>query len=142
MSTLATLGGRRRQHGIALLEAMIAVVILAIGLIGTVGLQARAYAALSDAGLRAEATMAADKLIGTITADSANVANYALAANAAPNATVQPWVNDTLARIPGAIISVTITPQVRRSQVDIAILWTHKSGGPQNRHLLTAYIES
>jgi type IV pilus assembly protein PilV len=31
----------RRQNGIALLEAMLAIVILGIGLLGTVGLQAR-----------------------------------------------------------------------------------------------------
>ncbi len=142
MSTLRIPHAGRRQQGIALLEAMIAVVILAIGLIGTVGLQARAYAALNDAGMRAEATMAADKLIGTMSADSANVANYALVENATPNTTLKPWVDDTLARIPSAKISVTVTPQVRRSQIDIVIRWTHKTSGPENRHLVTAYIES
>jgi type IV pilus assembly protein PilV len=39
---------------------MLAIVILGIGLLGTVGLQARAYSALSDAGARAEATLAAE----------------------------------------------------------------------------------
>jgi type IV pilus assembly protein PilV len=136
---------RRPQQGVALLEAMIAVVILAIGLIGTVGLQARAYAALNDAGLRAEATMAADKLIGTITADAINVGNYALADGATPNSTMQPWVTETLSHIPGARIAVVVTPSnvlLRRAQVDISIRWRHKANQPENRHLITAYIES
>ena len=41
----------RRQQGVALLEVLVSVVILAIGLLGAVGLQARSYSALSDAGL-------------------------------------------------------------------------------------------
>ncbi|MFA9218277.1 MAG: prepilin-type N-terminal cleavage/methylation domain-containing protein [Sphingomonadaceae bacterium] len=134
----------RRQRGVALLEAMIAVVILGIGLIGTVGLQARAYSALNDAGLRAEATMAADTLIGTMSADSANISNYALADGATPNATLKPWVSETQAHIPNAKITVVVTPApaLRRTLVSIAIRWTHRGGGPENRHLITAYIES
>jgi type IV pilus assembly protein PilV len=133
---------RRRQHGLALLEAMIAVVILAIGLIGTIGLQARAYAALNDAGMRAEATMAADKLLGTISADAGNIGNYGLVDGATPNTTMQPWAAETRVRIPNAKIAVTVVPQVRRTQVTINIRWSHKSGGPENRHVIVAYIEA
>lgn len=144
MNTLARTfaRARRRQQGVAMLEAMIAIVILAIGLIGTVGMQARAVAALNDAGMRAEATMAADKLVGTMNADSANVANYALALGAAPNATLAPWVAETRSYIPNAKLSVVLTPQVRRTQVDITIKWTRKAGDPENQHLVTAYIGS
>ena len=133
---------RRRQRGIALLEVMIATVILGIGLLGTIGMQARAYAALADAGQRAEAALACEKLLGTMSADAANVASYALAANATPNSTVGPWVTETLAAIPGATISVTVQPAVRRNQVDIDIRWTRKSGDKQSRQHLTAYIGS
>jgi type IV pilus assembly protein PilV len=132
----------RLQRGIALLEAMIAIVILGIGLLGTIGLQARAYSALSDAGLRAEATLAADKLLGTISADSGNVASYALAAGGTPSTAMQPWVTETKAAIPGAIITVVVTPAVRSNQVDITIRWTRKAGTAENRHLVTAYFGS
>ncbi len=130
----------RRQSGIALLEAMLAVVILGIGLLGTIGLQARAYAALNDAGLRAEATMAADKLLAIISTDSANVANYALSETGTPNPVMQPWVTETRSYIPNATISVAVTPQARRSQVDVTIRWSHKAGGVENRHVVTSYI--
>ncbi|MBV8123113.1 MAG: prepilin-type N-terminal cleavage/methylation domain-containing protein [Paucibacter sp.] len=137
-----TLAHQRRQRGVAMLEAMIAVVILAIGLIGTVGMQARAYAALNDAGLRAEATMAAEKLLGTMNADAANLANYALSETGAPSATIQPWVSETRTHIPGAKLSVVLTPQVRRTQVDVSIKWTRRAGDAENRHLVTSYIGS
>ena len=38
-----TVRSRHRQQGIALLEALVAVVILALGLLGTIGLQARSW---------------------------------------------------------------------------------------------------
>lgn len=133
---------RRRQRGIALLEVMIAIVILAIGLLGTIGMQARAYSALSDAGQRAEAALACEKLLGTMTADAANVADYALAAGAQPSAAIGPWLAETRAAIPGATISVTVTPQTRRNQVDIDIRWTRKAGAAESRQRVTAYIGS
>lgn len=132
----------RVQRGIALLEVMIALVILGIGLLGAIGMQARAYSVLSDAGLRAEATLACEKLVGTISTDAANVANYALAEGATPNSTIGPWARETGAAIPGAVISVVVTPQTRRSQVDISIRWTRKAGSAQLRQQLTAYIGS
>ena len=131
-----------KQRGIALLEVMIALVILGIGLLGAIGMQARAYSALLDAGLRAEATLACDKLIGAMSTDPANVANYALAEGATPNNTIGPWVRETTAAIPGAIISVVITPQTHRNQVDISIRWTRKAGAAEIRQQLTAYIGS
>jgi type IV pilus assembly protein PilV len=133
---------RTAQRGIALLEVMIALVILGIGLLGTIGMQARAYSALSDAGLRAEATLACEKLVGTISTDPANVANYALVEGATPNSTIGPWARETAAAIPGAIISVVVTPQTHRSQVDISIRWTRKAGAAEIRQQLTAYIGS
>jgi type IV pilus assembly protein PilV len=130
----------RRQRGIALLEAMIAIVILGIGLIGTVGLQARAYSALSDAGMRTEATMAAEKLLGTMSADLANITSYSLAANDTPNQFVGAWVRETQRFIPGAVTSVTVTPLVGRVKVDITITWRRKAKDDESSHVVTAYI--
>jgi len=130
----------RRQGGIALLEAMLAIVILGIGLLGTIGLQARAYSALSDASLRAEATLASEKLLGVMNADSNNVLSYGVIEGGAVTAAAQPWVDETQAAIPGAIIAVTVTPQQLRVQVDISIKWKRKAGGVTNQHLVTSYI--
>jgi type IV pilus assembly protein PilV len=133
---------QRRQGGIALLEAMLAVVILGIGLLGTVGLQARAYASLSDAGMRAEATLAAEKLIGVINADLPNILLYNVAAGATPNDQLQPWVEETKRNIPGAIVAVALVdqPTLNRYQVDVTINWRRKANSEANRHHVTAYI--
>ncbi|MBA5607507.1 hypothetical protein H3H36_19295 [Duganella sp. FT3S] len=132
----------RRQGGVALLEVMLAVLLLGIGLLGTIGLQARAYSALSDASMRAEATMATEKLLGVMNADLANVAagGYVYDGAAAPSTALAPWVTETQTYIPGARITVAVTGQNRRYQVDVAIRWTRKNGGAENVHRVTSYI--
>lgn len=135
-----------RQSGIALLEAMLAVVILAIGLLGTVGMQARAYSALSDAGTRAEATIATEKLLGVMNNDTANLGAYAWDGTGTAPTALGAWVTETQQHIPGAQITVVLTGEASREQVDITIQWTRKSasaGGPTpvpNKHHVTAYI--
>jgi type IV pilus assembly protein PilV len=133
---------RRRspQAGIALLEALIAIVILGIGLLGMIGLQARSYAALSDASMRAEATMAGEKLLGVMNTDMTNLASYNLAEGAAPNTFLAPWVQETRRAIPGALLSVRVQAQAQQSQVDIGIRWQRRAAGEQSRHVVTAYI--
>ena len=133
----------RRQGGIALLEAMIAIVILGIGLLGTIGLQARAYSALSDAGMRGEATLAAESLLGVMAVDIANVPNYAKPENSDPDEVLAPWVAETLTRIPGALITVTVTNLgTQIYKVDIQIRWQRKANADFNRYQVTSYIAS
>ncbi|MES2115416.1 MAG: hypothetical protein V4578_09725 [Pseudomonadota bacterium] len=132
----------RRQGGVALLEVMLAVLLLGVGLLGTIGLQARAYAALSDASMRAEATIATERLLGVMNADLANVAagNYVYTGASAPSAALAPWVAQTRNDIPGARITVAVAGQDRRYQVDITVRWTRKAGGAENVHQVTSYI--
>jgi type IV pilus assembly protein PilV len=130
----------RRQQGVAMLEAMIAIVILAIGLLGSVGLQARSYSALSDASARAEATIAAEKLLGIMSNDAANVNSYVLSEGGTGGTAVAPWLLETKAAIPSAIVSVQVTQQTRRAMVQISIRWTRKSGAEENKHVLTSYV--
>lgn len=130
-----------KQRGIAMLEAMIAIVILAIGLLGTVGLQARSYSALSDASMRAEATIAGERLFGIMSNDVPNLASYALAENGAASAAVAPWLAETKSQIPGAIVSVRLAQQnTSTTLVQISIRWTRKTGAAENKHVLTSYI--
>lgn len=132
----------RLQRGIALLEALLAVLLLAIGLIGTVGLQARSMAAISDAGLRAEATMAADHLLGIMNSDQANLAGYAVSRGGSPGARLAPWYNDTRTRIPNAQIEVVVlrTGVTSHYRVNLLIEWTRKSGGVTNSYSVNSHI--
>lgn len=134
---------KRRQSGVALLEALIATLLLAIGLLGAIGMQARAYSALSDAGMRAEAAMASERLLAMMSVDQANLANYAYAGSGTPAfAPLAGWISDTRVAMPsaGLRVQVAAVPATSRSVVNIAISWQRKQGGPSNQHLITSYI--
>ncbi|OON62600.1 hypothetical protein B0920_03915 [Massilia sp. KIM] len=134
---------KRGQEGVALLEALIAVLILAIGLIGTVGLQARSYAALSDAGLRAEATIAVNELLGIMNSDLEHAADYAVEEGEEPGERLQAWHEAVSARLPGATIGVSVTEAtsaVPRTEVAVSIGWTRQDNQSENTHRVTAYL--
>lgn len=132
-----------RQQGIALVEVLVAVVILAIGLLGTIGLQARAYSALNDATQRGEATIATEKLIGIMTVDQANLEEYALELDQEPSVSLAGWYEETQAAIPGAWTRVEVTPVAgtERTEVVISIGWQRKgSDNFTNTHRVVTYI--
>ena len=56
--------GAGRQRGSFLLEALISVLIVALGILGLIGLQARAFQNIDDAQYRAEAAYMANALLG------------------------------------------------------------------------------
>jgi type IV pilus assembly protein PilV len=132
---------RRHQQGIVLLEALLAVLILAIGLLGTIGLQARAYSALSEASMRAEATIATESLLGIMASDRVNLGSYALAAGGTPGTRLDAWYSETRKAIPGAAVVIVIAAASGSArQIDITISWTRKEGGATNRHQVTSYM--
>lgn len=140
---------RRQQQGIALLEAMIATVILAIGLLGTIGLQARAYSAMNEASTRAEATIASEKLFGLMSTDVGNLPAYAMAAGGTPGAVLAKWVDEVKGSatnkgtVPGAVVSVAVAPLsggTNSTAVTVKISWTRKAGGPVNTNTMTSYL--
>lgn len=130
------------QRGIAMIESLVAILILGIALVGTLGLQARSVAALSDAGLRAEATIAANQLLGMMNTDIANAAAYAVASTAVPGERLAPWYAGVRERIPGATIEVGVTPVAgtTRTEVDIAIGWQRTTDSQVNVHQVTSYL--
>lgn len=66
----------KQQDGIVLLEALIAILIFSLGVLGIVGLQASVIKNTTDAKFRSEASHIAQQRIGQIWADPANAINY------------------------------------------------------------------
>lgn len=61
---------RREQSGVMLLEALIAILIFSLGILGVVGLQASAVKANRDAKYRADAGLLANELVGQMLSGS------------------------------------------------------------------------
>jgi len=135
---------RRTQRGIALLEALLAVLMLAIGLMGTLAMQARSVADLSEAGLRAEATIAANQLLGAMNADRKNLLSYGVSAGGAPAGPTADWHNEVLTRVPGAKVEVKVADKsaefTNRVEVDIAIGWQRTGSSQANVHRIKSYL--
>jgi type IV pilus assembly protein PilV len=134
---------RSAQRGIALLEAMIATVILAIGLLGTIGLQARAYSAMNDASARAEATLASEKLFGLMSTDVNNLSSYSLTAGGTAGAKLAPWLQETKKSIRGAVVTVGVKAAsngTTSTEVTVVIKWQRKAGDPTNTSTMTSYL--
>ncbi|MFK3737486.1 type IV pilus modification PilV family protein [Massilia sp. TN1-12] len=135
---------RTAARGIALVEVLVAAVLLAIGVLGALGLQVRSQGALADAGMRAEAVIAANKLIGIMALDQANVAAYAFEPGSTPSAQLAPWYAETVSRahIPGATVKVDVDaqPAADRTRVSVTIAWTRKSGAAANSHTVSAWL--
>lgn len=132
----------RAQRGVAIVEALVAAVILGIGLVGTVAMQARSYAALAEAGQRAEAAIQAEKLVGLMSNDAAHIDDYKVALGGAPTESLRDWAEGLDAVMPGAKFGVTLTNTGYQQQVDIEIRWTRRKGDAENQHLVTSYVKN
>lgn len=128
---------RHRQTGAYLLEALIGILIFALGVLGIVGLQAASLRTTTDSALRAEAVFAANQLLGQMwTDDEAALAlNYSSASAgqryqdfAAELKAVQggAWVED-----PKVIIDTevpVVAPSSTSHSVKIQVFWRSETG--------------
>ena len=126
------------QRGSFLLEALISVLIDAFGVLGLIGLQARAIQNVDDAQYRGEAAYLANALIGQMwVADQKTlVANFASASGGASYTEFKKWVGQ---RLPGAsaagndpIVTVAAGATATSSDVQITVFW--QPPGETSRH--------
>ena len=109
MSPFHTRISKCAQRGSVMLEALIAVMIFAIGILGTIGLQAKIIGLSTDARYRTDATFLANQIIAQIwvdpTVDPDDPSGYTLNVNSTyacatcdasnGNANTQYWVTQT-----------------------------------------------
>lgn len=126
LSPPARQGRPRRQRGISLIDALIAMAILSFGLIGMTRMQGRMVSASTDAQLRTTAVQLADELLNTALVDVSNANCYTLpqvGACGSPAATARTtdWAARVLAAMPGtATRGVTLDA----GRMTVSIGWT------------------
>ena len=155
-----------RQSGVMLIEALIALLIFAIGILGIVGLQAAATTASSDAKYRSEAALIANELIGQMWVSDRTQATLLAAFSSSPTAgpgyTAWAWVGTNTAspgtqtapalgtvleRLPGAISnpptvaivqdSTTIVPT---NVVTVTVFWQSPNDTTLHNYVAVAQI--
>lgn len=125
--------GRGRHTGFAMLEALVALLICAMGVLGVVGLQGAMTRAQTSATFRAEAAFLAQQLLGAMWTDRANLNAYA---TASCGAACTDWQARVAARLPGGQSTVTVA---NTGVVSIEIRWT-AAGESQSRFNMASSI--
>lgn len=149
---------KTQQTGSMILEAMIAILIFSMGILGLVGMQATAINSASDAKYRSTAGFLANQIIGTVWATRQNSINASasnvIAANPDPtfacnpcntttqgNPYTQAWAaNGVAANLPGGQASIA----VNGAQVTVTVQWTPPkqtaTAAVTHRHVISAFI--
>jgi type IV pilus assembly protein PilV len=126
---------RGAARGFALLEALVSFLILSIGILGVVGLQATMAKASTASKSRADAAYLAHQVIGTAWADRANLAQYSNA-NCNGHAPCADWKAKVAAGLPSGNGSVTVNAGTGQFQVQVN--WTAPNEPAHNYSTVTS----
>ena len=129
---------RAAVRGMTLIEVLVAMTIFAFGILGMLGMQARAISYYSDAKNRTDAVLLSEALINDMWVNRTNLATYAYGGGAAPAALLG-WVNEVQAALPNGAATVAVTPAT--GTVQVTITWTPPNG-TAHQHTEIATIQN
>jgi type IV pilus assembly protein PilV len=118
---------RAAQAGVALLEVMIAILIISFGILGIIGLQANSITITNDARYRIEASNFAERLVAEMWVDPVNLASYAWNGVGSPPGVLATWANEVLSStrsLPGASSYKPTITIAADNLVTISICWS------------------
>lgn len=123
-----------REGGMVMIEALVAILIFSIGILGIIGLQAMAVQQSSDARYRATAAQLADQLLGQMWTGDRTVTNLKAQYNTCTGTTCPgytTWYTTVSSRLPG--VTATTKPNVDIDAfgiVTITLYWRAPSDDP------------
>lgn len=133
---------RQTEAGSALLEALIAIVIFSIGLIGLLGLQSASIKNSIDAKYRSDASYLANQIISQMWVDRSNLDTYThfdggglpgpFTGSASGNAKVTAWLTQIGKLLPGTaanLAQIQVTTVGSTKRVKVTVCWK----GPQDQ---------
>ena len=129
---------RQVSHGISLIEVLVAMTIFSFGVLGMVGMEARAIAYFSDAKFRTDAALLSDALINDAWVNRANLAGYAYGGTGTAPAAVQPWLNEVQGALPNAGATVAVNGQT----LTVTVTWQPPNAAAQHQHTEIATIQN
>ena len=128
---------RSRSLGMSLTEVLVSTVIFAVGILGLLSANATAFQTFSDAKYRVDAALLADRLIGEIWVDRANVAAYAHAGGAwGVTDRISPWMTEVTNTLPASDATVAVVG----TQVSVTVTW-QPAGAQRRQHVAIATLQ-
>jgi type IV pilus assembly protein PilV len=134
LNRLCRLPPARRQHGLAMMEVLVSILIFAFGLLGLIGLEASAIHYSADAEDRNRAALFAGEIASSMWINnsvSPTTAQKAAWATALADPTTETG-------LPGGTFTIVPSPNGATNSADITISWTpktDKTSGLQNANL-------
>jgi Tfp pilus assembly protein PilV len=119
----------RSRRGFSLLDALIAMAIMAFGLLAMTRFQGRLVAQATESGSRLVALQAAEELMSTVLVDVGNATCYTLpqvgaCASSAATTLATGWATRTGAALPGTVTALSALSA--GGQFTVTITWTGK----------------
>lgn len=127
------------QAGVAMLEVLVSIIMLAIGVLALIGLQASMNTAATDAKYRAEASYLANQLLGQMWVDQANLTRYAATSGACDDTgyvNCTSWMTTVANRLPAGTAVVTIVG----TAVTVKVSWQAPGGSMQHNYQVVANV--
>lgn len=134
-----------RQRGATLLEAMIGILIFSMGILALVGMQALAVKQVADAKYRADASFHANRIIGQMWVNRANLGSYDYAGGGSPNAVLAGWVASVQNELPGITATVNqptvaVAATATGATVTVRLFWKPPGSETVHNYVAIAYI--
>ncbi|NDV12417.1 type IV pilus modification protein PilV [Crenobacter caeni] len=123
-----------RQRGVSLIEALVAILLFSLGVLGLIALQGRAVTLSADAKYRADAAFLADSLIGRIAvADQSNLDVFKTPA--ASGTITGDWVAEVVATLPNATTQTqTVAVNKAAREITVTLQWRSSPGADLRSH--------
>ena len=153
MHTMTSMRGPRRERGVMLLEALIAILIFSIGILAVVGMQSIAIKDVTSAKYRSEAAYLAQELLSQMWTDNGNIGTYAYTGTGTVPTKIANWVAKVQQKLPDStnqlpIVTLTnptpnaVTPT--GATVQITVRWRLPEEITQNlpahTHTVIAFV--
>lgn len=130
-----------------LIEALVAILIFAIGILGIIALQAQTLQQVGDAKFRIDAANLAEQLLGQMWADDHTTATLQSKYASGNGSTYLAWRSVVQDRLPGAnkmapvvnIVSDSSTSDTKKSTVTVTVYW--QPPGSMTPHNYTAITQ-
>jgi len=147
MNTLLSVDAKRGQTGVVILEAMIAIFIFSIGILGLVGALSASVNNASEAQYRTEAAFLADTLIAQMqlakptTGLDTRPTDFAYPSGSA-YVTWKTRVTTGASALPGASLTANLpTVAFNGNNVTVSIFWLTKNGTTQRQYVVETALE-
>ena len=132
----------RRFGGFVLLEALVAILLFMVGVMGILGLQASMTKAQTESTVRSEAAYLAQELLGLMWADIPQLSDFVITSGDCSAAACKRWLTKIKTTLPGGGATIAVTALADGSvggDVDITVTWT-MPGGESRRYMTSSTI--